>query len=570
MNFKIGSKNDSSSSLRDTTSSSSDLGSSGTGSDNNPSRPKSNSGIYDISRMTNIKSPIDPFGHNVSHFTKARAADNVKKAKATSDLVRGLIFSLAVPLVGGAIYLMLSNDEVSISGLAVTNELPVLINVPTPENTRAPAARAELIQAPPVQPELAAAAFGIETSGAQKFQTFHGGSTGAPRALSVRLSADGKLESPFSVELDENGLEVSRKEASELTFFLPPIPRGYFESSKTILSTQIPEDFKTINQARPFAVSDLERIRLTELRRRAPELNGWFADIAGTSNARLRTSQQAIENFSAPQFQNLRSDAIEELRWVKAASIVRDIDGDRSVEKRLLETMMLWARIYKATGSPLDDLPLLDALEAYNNIRHLWSTTDQTFIDGFFHGLVEAQFVKMKSHKKFDETHAAHARFAVAVGLVTGNRALQLHGLTQYKLHVERSTALKLESFGTDEVKTLNHLLRTAYALDRAGSDDYRSNELNRAIATLAGPSQSFPQEMRIDTLAVGAYFRPELYSRLAALTSQTGVPRARFGTADGALIAALRKPTSSLDPSMSARQPSNVPTKLPPKAPRR
>ncbi len=77
--------------------------------------------------MTNVKSPVDPFGHNISHITKERAADNVKKAKAASDLIRGLLFSLSVPLIAGAVYLMMSNDELYIPSLSVKNDLPPLI-----------------------------------------------------------------------------------------------------------------------------------------------------------------------------------------------------------------------------------------------------------------------------------------------------------------------------------------------------------------------------------------------------------------------------------------------------------
>lgn len=520
--------------------------------------------------MTNIKSPVDPFGHNISHFTKARAADNVKKAKASSDLLRGLLFSLAVPLIAGAAYLMFSNDEIYIPSLSVSNDLPVLVEMPPSQPARAPAARAELLVAPPVQPELAVAALGIATLGAEDIQAAPGAKLEKPRPVVLQLNSIGKLESPFSLELDANGLEISRKEFADRAFFLPTIPRGAFESAKTLSLAQVPDDFKNIIQARPFAFNDSERIRVTELRRRAPELNRWFNSMADLSNSRLRTNQQAIESFTAASNESRKADALAELQWMKAASIMRDMDGDRSVEKRLLDVMMLWVRTYKPTGSAVSDLPLIDAVYAYNNIRHLWSSTDQNVIDGFFNGLVDAQFIRMRSHKVFDEEHAAHVQFALTVGLVTENRALQLHGLTQYKLHVDQSALLNLDSFGTDEVKTLHHLLRAAYALDRTGNGTYRSLNLNRAIATLAGTSQSSPSDLRLNTVALGAYFRPDLYPRLAALTVQSGVLNSRFGTSDGAVLAALRRPTSSMDPAVSGRQPSGVPTKLPPKTPRR
>ncbi len=415
-------------------------------------------------------------------------------------------------------------------------------------------------------------ALGIETLSVDDLRPPGASQNSAQKSqdLKITLNSNGKMESPFSLELDENGFEVSRKELGDNAFFLPSIPRGVFETATSISSAQIPDDFKNLAQVRPFALTEAERNRITIIRQRAPELNRWIVSTLDFSNSRNRVAQVAVESFTSFKFEAMKASALTELKWIQSASFARDLNSDRTVEKRLLDTMMLWAKTYKPSGSAIDDRPLMDAAEAYGNIRHLWSSTDQNLIDGFFTGLVEAQFTRMKSHKFFDEAHAAHVRFALIVGLVTDNRALQLHGITQYKLHVERSPIFKMESFGTTEVRTLEHLLRSAYALDRSENFDYRHMNLSRAVTVLSGASQSSPKEERINTLALGAYFRPDLYPRLAALTVQTGTLNSRFGMSDGALIAALRRPTSSLDPSASGRQPSQVPTKLPPKAPRR
>lgn len=520
--------------------------------------------------MTNIKSPVDPFGHNVSHYTKQKAADVAKRAQINSELVRGLLIAMAIPLSAGAAYLLLSGQDVRIEGLTSTPAANPTVAQST--GTETPAVKAtlpapigaEIVPSSNLQgslPVLADASNpvdrGIATTGASL----------GPRELKIELDSEGKLKSPYIVELDEEGREVSRKEFEEYAMFLPLLPLGPFEGVKTLSTATVPADFTAKTQTRPFVYTEEESRRLAPLRATAPEIRRAMDNATSLASSRMTSAPGAIDSFQTPGQAAAVESAMLELRWMKAAAIARDLLGDRSTERRLTETVLLWARTYKPNGDSIQELALLDAVYAYNNVRHLYRTPDQTAIDEFFKRVVDLQFIRQKSNKIYNESHAAHVLMAAAVGYVIDNPAFQLHAITQYKYHVDKSSELKQSAPSDDEVKSLRDLLQTAYIFDRSGVPDYRNARLHTAAVAMATNGKTDPPTLLVDAVASAAYFDTSLYRRLGEISVQAGLTGTRFGTDEGALKAAVRKPTSSLIANQPAlRLPTNAPTKLPPK----
>jgi hypothetical protein len=66
------------------------------------------SGIYDVSRMTNLRTPTNP-----SQYTSQQASENAKRDKKKSELIRGLLMAVAIPLVAGAGYLVFFGGDFS-------------------------------------------------------------------------------------------------------------------------------------------------------------------------------------------------------------------------------------------------------------------------------------------------------------------------------------------------------------------------------------------------------------------------------------------------------------------------
>lgn len=548
-------------SLRDSTASS-------TGTGDKP-RVNSNSGIYDVSRMTNIKSPVDPFGHNVSHYTKQKAADVAKRAQINSELIRGLLVAMAIPLAAGAAYLLLSGQEVRIEGLTTNagganSSQTSQAHTPAVKATLPAPIGAEIVPTGNMQGTLPV----VATSANPVDRGIAAANTPAqPRELKIELDEEGKLKSPYIVELDEEGREVSRKEFEEYAMFLPPLPLGPYDGVKTLSTSPVPADFIVKMQVRPFAYSEEENRRLGPLRSTAPEIRRALDNATSQASARMTSSPGAVENFYDQRYTTTYQNAMLELRWMKSAAIARDLLGDRTAERRLTESVLLWARTYKPNGDAIMDLPLLDAVYAYNNIRHLYRTPDQTLIDDFFRRIVDVQFIRQKSNKLYNESHTAHILMAAAVGYVVDNSAFQQHAILQYKYHVEKSPQLMQIAPGDEEVNSLRNLLEAAYIFDRVGVLEYRSERFHKAVLAMAANGKTDPAMLLVSTVASAAYFDPTLYARLGALSVQAGLTGTRFGTDEGALKAAVRKPTSSLTASPQAlRMPTNAPTKLPPK----
>lgn len=577
MKFKTGSSKDDTktgtrgSGLHDSTSTSTSTTSRvpvGTGSTPS-SRGFATSGIYDVSRMTNVKSPIDAFGHGVSQLTTARAADAEKVAQSKSETVRMILIALAVPIIAGAGYLAVSGQTLVIPWLNAENEAP------RPQKPKSIAAQAAIDRAPAAKTalpeilplEVPAAPPGITTIGEDGHRTTN--ETAAPRLLTVELDSNGIMISPFTVELNENGDEVGRTELADQMVYLPALPLGAFESATVLSKAEVPSSFTSDSKARTFVFSDEERRRVAGLRAVAPEVKKYLDASDALSTSRLSTATQTVESFTAgPQLPQSRIDDMYiELKWMRAASLARDLSGDRSVERRLMDSLMSLAKTYKPSGRPLLEMPLLDAVDAYDHVRHLWRTPDQAIIDGFFSDVVDAQFTRLKSQKVYNEVHATHILFALSVGYVIQNSAFQLHGITQYRNHIEHSQMFTHDSFGPEEVLAMSSLLRAAWVLERSGSLAYQNAKLNQAIPTLFTLSQADSKLTLLKTLGFAAYFRADLYPLLAQASRNAGVLNSRFGSGEGAILAASRRATASLLPNTGGnRVPTGVPLKLPPK----
>lgn len=518
------------------------------------SYPTGSTGIYDVSRM-NIRAH-DLSGTGVTSLTNTTAAGFAKRAKANAALIRGLLIAFSIPFIAGAIYLTTSEKEINLEILRP--EKPAALQTlvePIGDANRTPAERVALPKpAPqvPVIPEVTVASLASSSAGSDDM------SIGAA-PLKIVLNYNGAIISPFSVELDENGDEILRTESDQHLAF---ISMGAFEAAKTISSVAVPTGFATAGPSRPFTLTELERRRILQLRDSAIEIRATIQNFERVAFSRLQTSPNAALVLTDGSDS---ADALAELRWLRAASFTRDVSGDRSVEKRLLETLKLWAKTYRPTGATIADLPLLDALYAYDQIRHLWSTADQVTIDKFFRDLVDAQFVRMKLEKSYGLEHAAHVRFAIAVGYVTGDGHLQYYGQEQFKNHIQNSTLSGMDSYGHEEVLAVGHLLQTAFVLDRANSNIYQLSKLNRIIDVLVNSSQTTRAKL-LETMAVAAYFRQDLYRSLPAAAVAAGIVGSRFGTNEGAILAAIRKPTSTLGGAGPQRVPTALPGKLPAK----
>lgn len=506
---------------------------------------KSDSEVFDEIRMKGLKFP-----HQATHLTKKSAEEFGKRSQTNSYSVKALLITMGIPLVAGAAYLIHLKQEVQLEKTSSSKSELTKIEVLN-------AAYREPVLANPVTHASQTTVPSREAAIAP-----------TPGPIKIELDSEGKMISPFSLVLDENGNEESRKEIEETYVLLPPLPLGEFEKVKILSDANITKGFAMRTESRPFIYSDAERLRLTLLRASAPEIKRVFELIQAFATSRMQISPLAVESFEDPRIDSkLIASAQSELAWTTAAAFVREIHGDQSAERRLIETIKLWVATYKPTGNAKAELPFMDLLIAYSYIRHLLGAPDQVMIDDFFKSMINAQFTRLKAHKVYDANHAAHVYCVIAVGYVIDNSAFQLHGQTQFKFHIEHSKALKQDSYGTETVETLKHLFGAAYVLERAGTLEYQNVNLQRAAAILATASQSQPPTLLVEAVARAAYFRGDLYGTLPTLARGAGLLDSRFGTHGGAILAAIRKPTLSLVPNSQVnRSPTSLPPKLPEK----
>lgn len=524
------------------------------------SYPTAATGIYDVSRMNIPAGSGGGIGASAAHGGDRK-----------SGLVRGLMTAISVPLIAGAGYLAFSGNDVHLELLTGTKPLQLQTAPPDPigEAIRKPAAHVALPKPPPVEDTTPATEVTIATvahdtaTSVTVTDPITGSITkttpasfSGPTPLKIVLDHKGEMISPLSSELDENGNEVVRIEPEAK---LGPLALGEFTGATTLSSRPTPSGFSAIGPARPFTFTEAERRRIIQLRNTAPEIKSALGN-----DERIALGRTMYTPFATAVLGG-SDNALTELHWMRAASVTRDISGDRSFQKRLLETIKAWATTYHPSGSALTDLPLLDALYAYDQVRHLWSTSEQADLDKFFTSLIDAQFSKISSQKVYGIEHAAHVRFATAVAYVTGSGTLQAYAQNRFKDHIENSKLSTLDSLGNDDVIALGHLLEAAVIFDRAGVTVYQNPKLGSAIDAMLALSQT-PAAKLLETMAVAAYFRQDLYRSLPAAAAAAGVAGSRFGTSEGAMLAAIRKPTSVLAATAPTRVPSALPAKLPQK----
>jgi hypothetical protein len=481
--------------------------------------------------------------------------------KQSSGFVQGVLLGIVLPILAGAFYLQYANQDFKVK---MPGETDVDFQLPKDtdnDQTRTPAARITI--PPPLElqsklsPEVSAATVASRSA--------HGSAAQGP--LKIVLDSNGVMISPFSVELDENGDEVTRVEVDR---HLPNIAMGEFEYVQSLKLFNLPlspaNGFTSSGPARPFAFSDAEKKRILDLRAAAPEIKD---AIQHSESITVSRSQKPVCASDALDGSPADSEGFTELRWLRSASFVLDVIGEKladkatekvSIQKRIGETLLKWAKTYKPSGSAISDLPLLDALVAYDHVRSSFNSSEQNVIDDFFKQLVDAQFTKVKSLRNYGVEHAAHTRFAMSVGNVTGSPTYQYYGQVRYQQHLEFSPLSALESFGEKEVAEFSQLLQAALVLERAHSAAYQNPRMIRSTDLLLNRSQATPQ-LRLETLAVAAYFRQELYSVLPETAKLAGVSSSRFGTSEGAILAAIRKPTSSfaLRVNLQGRTPTSA-----------
>jgi hypothetical protein len=515
--------------------------------------------------MTSIKSPFDPSGRNVSHYTKVQAAAFAKRAQTNTALIRGLLTAIAIPLAAGAAYLIFSGHQIDIKSITGAHHTPQpsladIERTPAAQPTLAPLSSLPTsMGATEITPQVVSISDVVARS-----ETRSTASASTARPLAVVLDADGKISSPFSVELDANGYETSRRELEEHLALLPPLPLDGLEDVRVLSQEKAKTRLAISNTINVFKLTHDEMRRLSVLRHQAPEVRKMLEDAENITRTRLLRPPVAAESFHPGANNPFLSEALEEIRWVRAAVFSKDVNGDTSNEQRIRQTILLWANTYKPSGDVLLDKPLLDYLLAYNSVRSVFSPEDQATVDTFLSSVIDAQFLRMKAHKLYDSRHALHTRLALATGLTIKSDMLISYAYNQFNHHIANSPLFLKRSLDAENVRTITHLLHAALIFDRSGLTFVQSQKSPRSLASavdvLSNSSQPANNEDLVNALVVAAYFRPDLYPKLARASE---VKNSRFGTNEGALLAAIRKPTSTLT---APPQGNRVPTQAAPR----
>lgn len=514
-----------------------------------PPRHKSKSGIFDISRTTDIKSPVELFGYSASTSTKERARRNAASAGLKADILRTLFTMILVPILAAATYMGVTGRTPQLSLLGFPGPLQ-RANMQSPKTTRKPASSLPIAK----QVELTPAHSDDATTSLLPLKK-------TPQPLKLTFDSNGHLITPFAVELDENGLEVGRTENQDRLALMPAILSEEFRNCTSVAKFTLPPNFTGVPNAHPFIFSTIERNRLIQLRKTAPEIKKMLAFASASTAERLRVSPIAAASLQSSDANDRTAiDAIRELSWVQKATLTANVSGDSLIEKRILETLLTWARTYQPSGNSIVEKPLFDLLQGYDFVRANIDAKDKATLDEFFRKLVDRQFARARALKEYNLEHAAHTQFAVAVGFITEDVALQYYATAQYQAHIDHAPLFSETTFGPNELETLRTLLQTAFVLERSGSNAYKSEKLNQILTAIVDGSQDEPQNL-LNTIGAAAYFRPEFYPRIATLATSLSPVASRFGTANTALLAALRKPNSSLLADTTAARASNAAT---------
>lgn len=524
-----------------------------------------NSGIYDVSRMTNIRTPTDP-----SQYTSLRANENATRAKANSELIRGLLIAVAIPLVAGAGYLAISGAKLNFQDNILENNAVVAV-----DPSRAPAANATLpavqVDATPIVKSSVSLSELASSSMVNKPI-----SESAAKPLAIVLDENGIMTSPFSVELDEYGREVARLEFNDYLAFLAPLPQGLYEKFRSLNEARPTDEFLRLwndglkpsspagavpKNVYKFTAEEIRRFSI--LRGQAQEVKSLIEIYESVARSRMGKQPIALNSFSRSTATPLQIDAaIADLRWLEPTLVLSQAIGTDTYDARLKESVLEWVTAYKPSGVLNEDIRLSKVAMAFEVIQHKMSAAEVEQCKEFFLNLANTQFIQMKAHKLYDPVHALHLDFMATLGAATKDPRILQYVAIQYDFHIQRSPIFKLNTFGRDHFEIMSALLNTTFIFDRLGLQFFQNQtgqqSLLHGISIITNSSPNEGRKEYIQALAAAAYFEPAVYPALSrASTDRTN----RFGTTHGTTLAALRKPTTSLRPP-SARIPSSLPKK--------
>lgn len=545
-----------------------------------PARPSSSSGLYDVSKMTNIPTPTDSFGVNASKSTKQRGKELERRDRNLADSIRALLLAVAFPLIAGAGYLIFTGKQLDFSGSTLSSHAEM---APEKPRNREPATSATLpigkVDTHPLQEKPVDLSQILLTQKSAIPQVSADPANRFP--VQLELDENGQLVSPFSMELDEEGNQVARLEVKAHLTFLPPIPYGPFERVSSFSEAKPSEEFmKLIAEARPYFSSAFkytpeEVRRFNFLSSSLPEIGvlmDVYLPIARSLLGRLPVAANSLD----PSVQS--SEALDqlhkELDWIEPTVIVSQITGDRTYDERLKASALEWSRTYQPTGDVHQDSRVLNVAIAYEYLQANLKPEENSAIRSFLMKMADLQLVKFKSHKVYDIHHANHIYLMTALGGALRDPRILEHAIFQYSSHIERAPMFMLESFGYEQLVALRWLLDSTVILERLGFRFYQkqvgARSLARAVEVLKRSSQiAFPWDYVLTSVSA-LYFEPSLFETVQRLSRANGN---RFATTKGITLVALRKESSSLKPvneripsSIQKSPGSRVPNRLPEK----
>lgn len=506
--------------------------------------------------MTNLRTPTDP-----SRYTAQQGKDNAKRDKKNSELVRGILIAIAIPLVAGAAYLVYSGKDLNFTSTASVEQPPA-----TTEGDRNPATSATLpvvqVDATPVV-KTTVSLNDVASTALPLNPTTESGS----KQLSIVLDENGVMTSPFSVELDEEGQEVARLEFKDYIAFLPPLPLGPYEKVRSLKDARPSEEFlKMLSAANGKTVYkyDADEIRrFALLRGQAPEVRTMLEIYDVVARSQLGKQPIAVDSFRSSTASPLQHRAADtDLRWLEPTLVLSQAVGANSYDARLKEAVLEWVKTYKPSGRIEEDIRMSKVAMAFEVVQSQMTREEVEKCMAFFLNLADIQFIQMKAHKLYDPAHAFHVDFMATLGAATKDPRILHYTAIQYGYHIERSPIFKLNAFDREHFQIMAALLNTTFIFDRLGLKFFQNqvgtHSLAHGISILLNSSSTEGRDDYVRALAAAAYFDPTVYPTLSAVSPDR---TNRFATTHGTTLAALRKPTTSLKPS-NIRIPSSLPKK--------
>lgn len=515
-----------------------------------------------------MRPPTTADGHGASASTKARAAASVRKSQRQSALIRTLLVTISIPLSAGSAYLMLAEQnapiDASIGRIAPPTYNPAAADVFRYETARKPST-------PVIAQTIAPPAGTPITTG-----TLLRAPSSLQHPVHLKLDANGKLVSPFSLVLDGSGLEIGRKERDEYLLQRPVLTLAGLEKAATLTSGEPAAWFRLMEPSFQLSYTDADRRRLSSLIVQAPEMRRAVQATDAFVRGHQNKGPIAIESLrpgSGYDRDGRLSAALTELRWLGEATLSMAVHGDRSPERRIEDSLLHWANTYRPSGDAVLELPFLQALKAYEYTRASLSNDSRSKIEELFVAIVEAQFLRMRQYREYDRWHAAHTLFTLATGLSLRRASLQYHGIMQFDGHTQYSNLARKAMLEPEDVERVRYLVHTAILLDRSGAGSIAQNfkpDSNLAVAidkmALAAPRPELRADA-IQAVSYAVYFKPQLLPLLVKLTGQT---QSRFGTNDAVIWAALRRPDSSVDSKPKRANPAAADDRRPARLPER